>query len=393
MLGFVRTFVFRSALRDAELGADDVQQRLSSARAEGNALAAELQTSRERHRDDVARLSKEHDTRIKECADRLFVGASPSQLYGPVFEEEGGAVRKTILVSPVVSAISELAAQWRTWVATEDEKHRYRRRSTAVAQARRCPENKPDSGLGDGGGSYEQHQLVTAFLRETATRLDAECSRAVRHARALEWELRGARQEALDAKITLEEVRTEAARLSARTAAAEAAVAAASFDITPPGRSYSTLPADPAASSLPDSSGGVRFGFSITGSGGGGGGRGEVCRGMYTVAVVSLLEKRLAAALQDLVSSRAAKSAAEAGESAATARAEAAEAEATAARAAADVLSDELERHKSSVSSRMVEEAAGWRREIRSELGRWWQDDLVSGMGMKVKCWSPARHS
>lgn len=332
----------------------------------------------------MARLSEEHDTRIKECADRLFVGASPSHLYGPGLEEGRGVVRKTTLVSPVVSAIADLAAQWCTWVATEDEKRRHRQKSTAAAQARRRPEDKTDGGLGD-GGSYKQQQFVTAFLRETATRLDTECSRAVRHARALEWELRGARQEALDAKIRLEEVRTEAARLSARTAAAEAAVAAASFDIAPPAKTYSTLPANPTASSLPDSSVGVRFGFSVTGNGGGGGG-GEMCQGMYTVAAVSLLEKRLTAALEDLVSSRAAKSAAEAGESAAADRAEAAEAEATGARAAADVLSDELERHKSSVSSRMVEEAAEWRREIRNELGRWWQDDLVSGMGMKFRC-------
>ena len=263
MVSFAR-FVFRSALRDAELGADDAQRRLASARAEEHALAAELKASRERYRDDVARLSKEHDTRIKECADRLFIGASPSQLRGPILGGGKGAISKTTLVSPVVSAITELAAQWCTWVATEHENRRRRRKSTTTAQAKRRPEDKTDFVLGDGGSS-EQQQFVTAFLRETATRLDAECSRAVRHARALEWELRGARQEGLDATIMLEEVRTEAARLSARAVAAEAAVAAASSDITPPARSHSTLPADPAVSSLPNSSGGIRFAFSVTG--------------------------------------------------------------------------------------------------------------------------------
>lgn len=356
-----------------ELNADDGRRRLEAARAEGLALAVELQKSRERHRDEILRLVGEHDGRLKECANRLCADTAISQPRSRNLGQGGTVTAAAALAPPVVSAINELTEQLRACVEHEDRKQYHRR---SPARDGRHLKGKADSRR-DGRGdriNFRQKLLVTNFLRDTATRLDAECSRAVRHARALEWELRGVRQEAADAAAALEEVRAECARLSVRAAVAEAAVVAASCDIPATGSSSAGYP-NPVASSIPESSsGGLKFVVSGVAAGGGE-------RGGCTIAAVSLLEKRFSAAVEDLVAAAAARSAAEAGESAATARAEAAEGEATSARATVDVLRADLERHKASVADKMTTEGSEWRREIRAELGRWWHDDLVSGNG------------
>lgn len=338
--------------------------------------------------------------------------------------------------SPVAAAIAELAAQWRAFAWQEAEgadyvhhsksSRRRQRASTTAADVsgtcrhhlgqRAAPASGSSSLIGSHRGREEgqrqtiisERQLLatTTFLQETATRIDAECSRAVRRARAMEWELARARRGQIDATTALEEAREEACRLSARAAAAEAAVTAAlpatsskpSYFVT--AAPYAGHPAAPSSYSVPESSRGG-------GGGGGGGGAGrntnntklgvdsftdsrgcssgeEAWKGArtttphyYMVAAVSLLEKRFAAAVEDLTALRATSAAALAGESAADARAERAEAMAAVARADADVLAADLERHKVSVSERAAAEVTEWRREIRVELGRWWQDDLV----------------
>lgn len=360
------------------MGVDDIQRRLQAVGAEAQALVVELQMCRERHRDEILRLSDNHDAKLKEYADRLSVDAPLPLPRGRLLAGGGGGtgLTSTTVISPVASAIAELVGQWRTLFAQEKSKRRQRRASTAaVAQGRRLEDKS--GGRREDEDTSEQQLHAAAFLQQTATRLDDECSRAVRHSRVLEWELRGARQGALDAKMAFEELRVEAARLSARAAAAEAAVAAGSFMTTPPAGNSSLSCVNPAATSVLGGNGHDRFGLSASGAD-----VGKVRTGSYTVAAVSLLEKRFAAAVEDLVASETAKAVAEAGEAAATARAEEAEAEAMGARATADVLGAELERHKASALDGVAAEAAEWRREIRSELGRWWQDELVGGERM-----------
>lgn len=415
----------RSALRDAELGADDARQRLACARAEGHALAVELQECREKRREEVIRLSQEHDASIKECADRLLVNEDASLPQSPrnglaLRGGKRGAAATTAggrTSSQVAAAIAELAAQWRAfvWHETEDASHGYhskscrrcQRRSTAAdvsgpARHRLGGKAAPASGSSftrscdraEGQQIFiSERQLLatTTFLQDTATRIDTECSRAVRRARATEWELARARRGQLDATTALEEAREEVCRLSARTAAAEAAVTAALPTTSKPSSIVTAAPyADHLATSsypVPESSrrgdGGVASFADSRGC------SGEAWRGTrtqnYTVAAVSLLEKRFAAAVEDLTALRATSAAALAGEAAANARAEEAQATVTMARAENDMLAAELERHKVSVSDAATAEVEEWRREIRVELGRWWQDDLV-GVGMEYMC-------
>eukprot|EP00903_Cladosiphon_okamuranus_P006177 g6074.t1 len=439
----------RSALRDAELGADDARQRLASARAEGHALAVELKASREKHREEVRRLLEAHDARVKEVADRFIVvdggasvpplaGADGGLVLGLRGARRGGpvaaattaptaAAAAALTSSPVAAAIAELAAQWRAFVWREtnvneeggggDNGHRressrrggHRTSSSSAAAAtttgQRFQEEtaldargnhtnrniykRGGGGAGGRGGqrtfiSERQLLATTTFLQETAARLDSECSRAVRRARAAEWELSGARRARLDATAALEEAREEVCRLSARTAAAESALAAATENQYLGAHAGGGGHLSGSSCSVPDDSGatcgGQRNGASSCNFGGGGGG--EACRGAapgsyYTVAAVSLLEKRFAAAVEDLVALGAAAAAARVGEAAANARAEEAEARATGARADADVLAAELERHKAAAADGVATQAEEWRREIRAELGRWWQDDVL----------------
>ena len=432
----------RGALRDAELGADDARQRLASARAEGHALAVELRASRERHRDEIRNLTEAHDARVKEAADRLLdvddgicgacsVAPPPGEGGGGVEGGGGGlglrgakrgggavaaaaaaapaataaAAAAALTCSPVAAAIAKLAAQWRAFAWQETDANNTAAAGSGSGSGHRSKSSRRNNnsgtkrgdgggGIGQGGGqriSISERQLLatTAFLQQTATRLDAECSRAGRRARAAEWELSGARRAQLDAAAALEEAREEVCRLSARTAATESALAAAAASAAThkhhPGAhaghhvAVSSYPGPSSSNQAPG--GGEWASNGHFGDGGGGGfeawtgtGRGSY----YTVAAVSLLEKRFAAAVEDLVALGAAAAAARAGEAAADARAEEAEARATNARADADVLAAELERHKAAAADEAAARAAEWRREIRAELGRWWQDDLVS---------------
>lgn len=348
-------------------------------------LLGELQKTREHHRDEIRRLSDSHDTRLRECTDRVLADTSP--LPRPALRREPGDVGRSAVataattLTPVALAVVSLADKWRAYAG----QHCGTRRGKSALAAAACSQHRSEAESftggqrngGDKGGIKSKGQLlVETFLRETVVRLDAECARAVRHARVLEWELHGARQEAVDVTAALEEARVEGARWSARVAVAEAALIAAS---QPAGGAHRTY-ADPTASAVAvagGTAGDFNFGASVPG-GRGGTRSGAAPQGSCTAASVSLLEKRLAAAMGDLVVTGAARAAAEAGEAAATARAEEAQGEAMAARATADMLGAELERHKASVSGAMVAEATEWRREIRSELGRWWNDDLVS---------------
>ncbi|CAM9536480.1 unnamed protein product [Ectocarpus fasciculatus] len=411
----------RRALRDAELGGDDACQRLASSRAECHALAVELRENRQQHREEVLRLSEAHDARIKECADRLSLdGASPLPQpplggHGTRGRRRGATatVAASVASSPVAAAIAELAAQWRAFVSNGmgddyendgNNKNRRRRRQRTSASADvpgpsgggYRPGNKTAVPSGGGGGSKgtviseRQFTATATFLQETAVRLDTECSRAVRRARALEWELAGARRGQLDAATALEEAREEVCRLSARAAVAEASVTAA---VLPAGKpSYAGHLAESSSSSaMPRSggSGGVRFGGDGAGEGTSAGtGRWSY----YTVAAVSLLEKRFAAAVEDLVAAEAAGAAAVAGEAAANARADAAEAAARESLTRADLLASDLERHKVSATDGAAADgaAAEWRREIRAELGRWWKDDLLALHSGVVLDWGSA---
>lgn len=377
---------------------------------------AELQGARERHRDEIRQQSEGHDTRLREFADRASFTDTPSLSLLPrssalgrdardvgdvggrtsaVTAAAAAASAAATTLTPVALAVVGLAEKWHTYAGRNNRGTRRSRSASTAAAAPTRGLAEPSSGAqrdNDGGGGggrvkSEGQLLVGSFLRETVVRLDAECARAVRHARVLEWELRGARQEAADAAAALEEARVDGARWSARTAVAEAALTAASHSVAAGGANRQTY-ADPTASVVPPGSAGDDFNFnfgvnanSVPGgrTDGGGSTRSDAVRqGTCTAASVSLLEKRLAAAMEDLVATGAARAAAEAGETLAAARAGAAEAEAMAARVAADMLGAELERHKASVSGAMATEAADWRREIRSELGRWWNDGLVS---------------
>lgn len=368
----------RSALRDAELRADDARLRLESARTDGASLAAELQKSRERHREEVLRLSDEHCTRLKESVERFCTDAVLQHPHDQALEKncgkgkgKGGHVIG--MKTPVVAAIHELAQLWRGRVKRRDiERHQ----KPGNHRSRRDSSTDGAGGTSASRGnevSPERHEIAAEFLVETAVRLEAECCGAIRHARALEWNLRLARRQVVDANVALEEAKVEGVRLSARAAAAEAALIPAL---------HANSPAINLTSSLGDSNnlrselqsykrGVAGFNLSVDG---GVGGNGSISS---TVAAVWLLEKRHAAAIEDLVSSRVARRAAEVGEAVATARAHAAEAEAKSARAAADVMSGELERHKTELEDRTIAEASDWRREIREELRRWWRDDLV----------------
>ncbi|CBN80212.1 expressed unknown protein [Ectocarpus siliculosus] len=421
----------RRALRDAELGADDACQRLASSRAECHALAVELRENRQQHREEVLRLSEAHDARIKECADRLSLdGASLPQPplcgHGTRGRRRGATatVAASVASSPVAAAIAELAAHWRAFVSNgmgddyendgnnKSRRRRRRQRTSTSADVigpsgggyRRGNETAVPSGGGGGskGTVLSERQLTATatFLQETAVRLDTECSRAVRRARALEWELAGARRGQLDATTALEEAREEVCRLSARAAVAEASVAAASAAAAaaaapPAGKpSYADQLAESSSSSAMPGSGGGSGGGGIRFGGGDAGEEASTRTGRwsyYTVAAVSLLEKRFAAAVEDLVAAGAARAAAVAGEAAANARADAAEAAAREPLARADLLAADLERHK--VSATMEQDgaaAAEWRREIRAELGRWWKDDLLALHGGVVLDWGSA---
>lgn len=380
----------RNALRDAELRADDARLRLESARTDRASLAAELQKSRERHREEILRLSDEHCIRLKESAERFFTDAALQHPRDQAFEKLGGkgkggkVIGTTSLAveSPVVAAINELAQVWRGCVKRGDIERRQKRANGRSSRDSRTDDAGSIPAHRGNEVSHERHELAAGFLVETAVRLEAECCGAIRHARALEWELRAARRQAVDANVALEEANVEGVRLSARAAAAEAAL-------------ISTLHANPPAINLTGSLGdsnNLRSEFQSYKRGVGGfnltvdGGVGENGSGSSrsTVAAVWLLEKRHAAAIEDLISSRVARRAAEVGEAVATARAHAAEAEAKSARAAADVMSGELERHKSEVEDRIIAKASDWRREIRDELRRWWRDDLVGTSSYRV---------
>lgn len=393
-------YPYRGALRNAELGVKDAQRSLESARAEGHALSGELERCRERQRQEILRLSEKHDAGLKECADRLFAEAPIlKQSSDRIFGGGGGgretaAVSAALRVSPVASAIAGLADKWESFVAREYRIKRCRIKCTFnAATARsvgRCPNEKAGgSRCGDGVADPKRQQLARTFLQEIATRLDAECSRAVRRARAFEWELRGSRQEALDASTALEEARVEVARLSARMTAAEAVVITAASSLGNESLATGKNSADVMYSNLvaPGSVPGVGWSGASSSVGDG---DGEVWwTSSCTVAATFLLEKRLATAMEDLIATKVARAAAEEGEAAATSRAETAEARTMNARAATDVLGAELERHKSSASDELAAESTEWRREIRSELGRWWRDDLVGFVWGGIRVGSP----
>lgn len=338
------------------------------ARVEGLALEAELHKAREQHRDEITRLSEGHATRLKEFSDRLCVDGAVPRAVGLISEEAETAAKA--MATPVACAIAQLVEEWRSYIAEDHEKCEGGRNSYATkAQRRRCLDTSNPTSSG-------HEQVVAEFLRETATRLDAKCCRAVRRARVLEWELCGVRQKATDASVALEEARVERARLSARAAAAEATVVAC---FSPVGTVCVT---DMASSSYMAgcNSGGDGFSRGIL-PGGFCGARATADagrRGSCTAAAFSLLEKRLAAALEDLVAAGAARAAAEAGEATATARAEAAEVDATGKRMEADKIEADLERDKALALEGLRTEALEWRRQIRVDLGRWWQDELVS---------------
>lgn len=369
----------RCALRDAELGADDARQKRQSATDEGLALEAELRQARDRYRDEVNRLSEGHVTRLKEFADRLSSdGSILLPMEQKTFASEAGAKTEmaATMASPLMRAIAQLAEQWRAYVKEGGVDNTLRKRPSSSGKG---DHRSQRTGTDEGGAAVrincERQRAAVAFLQEMASRLDEECARAVRRARALEWELRGARQEALDSVVALEASRVERARLSARATLAEAAVAAASSNSLSLSFTNSMAGPDNSLSFRTGSSGGGVFGLGAPTRGDSGG---FGCRqGSYTAAAVFLLEKRLDAAMEDLVAARAARGAAEAGQAAAMARAEAAEAHAAGTLASADVLEAELERHKASVSHSLQSEALEWRREIRAELERWWQEDLV----------------
>lgn len=357
--------------------------RLESARTDGASLAAELQKSRERHREEILRLSDEHCTRLKESAERFCTDAALQHPRDQALEKKGGKGKGGQVVgteTPVVAAINELAQLWRGRVKRRDTERRQKRGN--------CRSSRDSSTDGAGGTpasrgnevSPERHELAAEFLVETAVRLEAECCGAIRHARALEWELRLARRQAADANMALEEAKVESARSSARAAAAEAALIPA-LHVNPPAINLTGSLSDSnnLHSELQSYKQGVA-GFNLAVDEGVGK-NGNISS---TVAAVWLLEKRHAAAIEDLVSSRVARRAAEVGEAVATARAHAAEAEAKSARAAADVMSRELERHKTELEDRVIGEVSDWRREIRDELRRWWRDDLVGTNSNRV---------
>lgn len=378
-LTFFPTTSLRRALRDAELGAVNAQQRLQLALDEGHALETELQKGRERHRDELTRLSDEHIARLNELANRLCGFESTSRSHGGTVEGEPGPSSASMLTasSPMAGAIAHLTEQWRSYVANQ-EKPSSRRPSS------RSKSRKTDSDHADIRNRGERQRGVAAFLQETMVNLSNECSRAVRRARALEWELRGARQDARDQKTALDEARVERARLLARMTAAEAAVVASSHVVTM-ASSAGTVPVADVDNSFcraNSSSGGAVFAVASSDRGcaagsreGGLGGHGP---GSCTVAAFSLLEKRLQAAVEDLVTAEAARAAAEVGETAATERAAVTEVGAAGTRAAVDVLKAELERHKTMATEKVRADALEWRREIRVDIGRWWHDDLVS---------------
>lgn len=374
----VPTMSLRRALRDAELGTVNARHRLQSAIDEGHALETELQTGRERHQGELTHLSDEHIARLNELAHRLCGFESTSRSHSGAVEGEPGASSTSMLTaaSPMAGAIAQLTEQWRSYVANQEMP--LPRRSS-----RQSKSLKTDSDDADITNRSERQRGVAAFIQETMVSLGNECSRAVRRARALEWELRGARQDARDRKTALDEARVERARLLARVTAAEAAVVASCHVVTM-ASSAGSVPAADVDNSFcfaDGSSGGTVFAVTslnrnnAAGSWEGGvGGHGP---GTCTVAAFSLLEKRLAAAVEDLVAAEAARAAAEVGEMTATERAAAAEVEAAGARAAVDVLKAELERHKTMATDRVRADALEWRREIRADIGRWWHDDLV----------------
>lgn len=337
-----------------------------------------MHKARERHRDEINRLSEGQVTRLKEIANRLCVydATLPSPGLLAAREGEFEASTKASVASPVANAIVQLEEQWRAYVAKAKP-------PSSSGESRKSRRREPHADGTDSRTGNERQGVAAAFLQEIATRLDNECARAVRHARALEWELRGVRRDMLDRANALEEARVERARLCARVTAAEVALVAASHTptISLPTGNVSAAGVENSFYFAAGSSGGTAFagGASARGSTPGsrqsGHGDGP---GSATIAAFSLLEKRLTAALEDLVTAEAARAAAEASEIAATARAEAAEVEATGTRATADVLKVELERHKAAAVDKLRTEALEWRREIRAEIGRWWQDDLAS---------------
>lgn len=374
----------RSALRDAELRASDARQQLESARAEGHALAVELRATRESHRDQMLRVCKEHETRIREHVDRLFVDdslpTSPGRTFAVGLREVGTGAVSPVLVSPIASAIGKLAQQWHTYFTPGNKNTREEMRTSVTGGS-----DQVDIFPGGSGGTRgvstnkvdsDRQLLASVFLQKIATRLDAECSRAIRYARALEHELRGVQQEAVDNAAALEEARMEVARLSARTSVAEAAINAITGIIPDAAdRCFVTVHGDRSATFNAPGHGAGKT--TLDGAVGGAGGVSRTWRGSCTVAATSLLEKRHAAAVEDLIATSAARAAAEAGEATAMARAEAAEAEAVGLRAKADVVSAELERRKESALDGVTADVTEWRREIRNELGQWWRNDLV----------------
>lgn len=331
-----------------------------------HALEAELQVSREKFEREVRRVHEDHASKLKEYADRLDIGASISRSLAERPRRVGSEA--DIKVSPIAHAIQQLTKQWLSYVAEGDKYESVKDGPTMRSCLRRGQDNI--------GISSDQQKLVTKFLQDIATRLDEECCRAVRHARVLEWELRRVREDAIDATTALQEARVKHVRLYARLALAEAVINATSTSQSV--RTVSVVDVSPLSMSKVNCS---RDGFSGYVQNPGKGHisiKGDEWSVSCTTAALFLLEKRLAVAVADVVATEAARAAATAGEASATVRAEAAEAEIARNRAAADMVEAELERRKALATHEVKMEAKEWRRDIKTELERWWRDDLVS---------------
>ncbi|CAM9228114.1 unnamed protein product [Choristocarpus tenellus] len=387
----------RRALADAEMRAVDSEQRLEQMRADVMALERRLGEERERCQLRGKALGEEHISRLKECADRLYgcepgnsVGGSVGTVPVPGRGDYGGD-RGGTGAGPAAKQLAGLLAGW--WNACHPQRRKRGgvpaglalnvQNVTEVEAGGDIPERDLGSiskrgvqggrsgrGVDQDQGQISNHARVRrefraleVYLQETVMRLDSEGLRAMQRSRALEWELRGVREDMLETTASLEEAQTETERLSARLAVAEAVALASSMTSVPASASSVGLVTAGGGSAIPTPNG----------------------SSSNSVAAVSLLEKRLAAAMEDLVAYAGALAASLVEAKEQRSRADQAEEEASIARKQADVLGTEMTRNKVKATEQLQEEAAEWRRNLRAELGRWWQSELVplhSGVAM-----------
>ncbi|CAN0456645.1 unnamed protein product, partial [Discosporangium mesarthrocarpum] len=365
----------RRALRDAEGGKADAEGRLERARAEGAALRRRLREERESHRQREQEREREHMERLKASVSRLQSSGRSRQAWdggkgpgrnrgrsrararararGRVRDEEGES-----------SGTEERNKESEDGTGSRQKANRQEMPSRVHGGSRRMRDGvKSGSGQAHGRhiGTARSRSLAAAYLRDTVCQLDSESFAAERRALALEWELRTAREEAIDATAAMEQARSEAARLSARLAVAEAAALA---QHSAPSPSFPANTTGPPRVEEPSMGGGC---FATT----------TTSNWSMTEAAVSLLEKRLAAALEDLVVAEGARAAAVRDAQEQRSRAKRAEGEVVTAQSFANTLQLEVARQKVEAAERVKEEALTWRRELRAEVEQWWGGELT----------------